>query len=75
MTVPIQAYAIVRVDEFQETDVSLQNKITVKKVVWNEGLARHETDRLNKLNKDKGCIYFWQVTRVDAAMDRKTESE
>jgi hypothetical protein len=68
--VPKQAYAIVRVDAFQEADVSLRNRITVKKVVWNERLARNETDRLNELNKDKGCLYFWQATRIDQAIDR-----
>jgi len=70
MRAPTQAYAIIRIDEFQDTDVSLQNKVTVKKVVWNQGLACQETDRLNQLNKDKGCVYFWQATRVDPAMDR-----
>jgi hypothetical protein len=59
------AYAIVRVDEFLEDDVSPRNTITVKRVVWNQELARDEVERLNRLNADKGCHYFWQYTRVD----------
>lgn len=26
--------------------------------------AEAEVARLNRLNADKGCVYFWQATRV-----------
>jgi hypothetical protein len=57
-------YAIVRIDNFQDETVSLRNKITVSKVVLDEADARGEVERLNKLNGDKGCTYFWQATRL-----------
>jgi hypothetical protein len=60
-----QAFAIVRVDKFQESTVAPENKITVKKIVWDENIARSEVDRLNAINKEKNCSYFWQVTRVE----------
>jgi hypothetical protein len=59
------AYAIVRVDTFQGPDVAWENKITVKSIVSNAAAARAEVERLNQLNKDKGCIYFWQITRLE----------
>ena len=60
-----QAYAIVRLDDFQDATVAPENRITVKKIVWEEGTAQAEVERLNELNGDKGCRYFWQATRVD----------
>jgi hypothetical protein len=42
--------------------------ITVKEVVWTEEAVSREVERLNRLNSDKGAIYFWQLTRV--ARDR-----
>jgi hypothetical protein len=62
------AFAIVRVDVFQRLDVAvdqLPSRITVKKVVWDAETAREEVERLNLLNKDKDCIYFSQVTRIE----------
>ena len=60
-----QAYAIVRVDEFQGEDVATENRVTVKKVVWDEATARVEVERLNQINGDRDCRYFWQATRVE----------
>jgi hypothetical protein len=57
-------YAIVRVDEFQNSEVPLSHKITVTKIVGNEQVARSEVARLNSINARKGCSYFWQVTRL-----------
>ena len=58
-------YAIVRIDEFQSDDVSPEHKITVKRIVWSQEVAEAEVERLNSLNQEKGCRYFWQYTRVD----------
>jgi len=57
-------FAIVRVDEFQSADVPWNNRITVKEIVSTEQEARLEVERLNGLNKKKGGVYFWQVTRL-----------
>ncbi len=56
-------FAIVRVDEFQ-SNAPWNNRITVKEIVTTEEEARHEVERLNGLNQEKGCVYFWQVTRL-----------
>jgi hypothetical protein len=59
-----QAYAIVRIDLFQSDEAEWRNKVTVKEIVWSQEVAEAETRRLNELNEDKGCLYFWQTTRV-----------
>ena len=58
-------FAIVRVDTYDELEVPLENAVIVKKVVWTQYDAEAEVERLNRLNKDKGCVYFWQVTRLE----------
>ena len=57
-------FAVVRVDEYQPADVPWTNRIIVKEIVMSEQEARLEVERLNELNKGKGCVYFWQVTRL-----------
>ena len=39
--------------------------IHVKKVVRSEEVASREVDRLNRINGDKGAIYFWRSARLD----------
>lgn len=56
------AYAIVRVDDDAPND---EARITITRVVWEEGFAESEVRRLSEINADKGCRYFWQYTRVD----------
>jgi hypothetical protein len=60
-------YAIVREDRYiggwyREPPT---NRIKIKRVVWDEGLAQREVERLNLLNGDDECEYFYQMTRVD----------
>jgi hypothetical protein len=59
-------YGIIRVDQFRGLvePEKLPLTITVKKIVREYETAKAEVERLNKLNSDKGCIYFWQVTRL-----------
>jgi hypothetical protein len=59
------AYAIVREDDYASEAPTLEHHITVKCVVWTLERAKAEVDRLNALNAEKGCRYFWQYTRVD----------
>jgi hypothetical protein len=56
------AYAVVRVDLATKDD---EARFTVRKIVWTEELAETEVRRLQELNADKDCRYFWQYTRVD----------
>jgi len=37
--------------------------VTVKEIVTTKESAEAEVERLNKLNGEKGCRYFWQQTR------------
>jgi hypothetical protein len=59
------AFAIVRVDGNIDNREEPSNLIVVKKVVWSEEAAESEVARLNRLNADKGCVYFWTITRVE----------
>jgi hypothetical protein len=58
-------YAIIRLDEFLAGAAPDKNLVTVKKVVRSQEEAEREVHRLNKLNADKGCQYFYQITRLE----------
>jgi hypothetical protein len=54
------AYAVVQFDRsMQSPEIS----ITVKEIVSTQSIAEAEVKRLNELNADKDCTYFWQTTR------------
>ena len=59
------AFAILRIDFTEDRDFISPDHITVKKVVWSEKIAQQEVNRLNELNADKGCQYFYQLTRIE----------
>jgi hypothetical protein len=61
-------YAIVRVDTSAQSDVPLDVRITVKKIVTDPTVAEAEVKRLNDLNAGKGCTYFFQVTRLEKGL-------
>jgi hypothetical protein len=63
------AYAVVRVDIFQDETVAWSNRITVKSIEWTEQMAEQEVRRLNGLNAEKQCLYFWQVTRLASPVE------
>jgi len=58
------AFAVVRVDKDMPENSALENKIAIKEIVPTQEIAESEVKRLNQLNKDKRCIYFWQTTRI-----------
>jgi hypothetical protein len=60
-------FAIIGIDPDQDSE---QNRVTVKRVVWDEALAESEVQRLNELNADAESFYFWQYTRVDKLRSR-----
>lgn len=68
-------YAIVRVEldvlakDASDPD-SVANSVTVKKLLWNEAEAAAEVRRLNDLNRNKGCFYFSQITRLERRVVR-----
>jgi hypothetical protein len=64
MKVHKQVYALLRYDEFPESGTSIENRISVVRVVPDEATANAEVQRLNMLNRQKGCRYFWQATRL-----------
>ncbi len=63
-------FAVVRLD-YSFADLSLSGgatpqaavEVTVKEIVTTREAAEAEVERLNKLNGEKGCRYFWQQTR------------
>ena len=58
-------YAVIRVDEFKDVpNVPDEHRITVKEIVYDLEFAKAEVERLNHLNADKSCKYFWQTTRL-----------
>jgi hypothetical protein len=57
-------YAVLRVDQADALEISLEERISVTKVLWTEQDASLEVERLNNLNADKGCKYLWLVTRL-----------
>ena len=62
------AYVVLRLDQFQLRDGVPDDPrvyLTAKEVVWAEDEAKSEVDRLNRLNADKDCHYWWQGVRVE----------
>ena len=62
-----QGFAIVRVDVVEDVqrETDWNNRVTVKKIVWDVDAAEREVRRLTEINAGKGCVYFWQTTRVE----------
>jgi hypothetical protein len=59
------AWAIVRFDKFQFADASdIEVAIAVKEVVFSQELADAEVRRLNRVNAEKQCLYWWVPTRI-----------
>jgi len=56
-------YAIIRHDAGSHAPIDQQ--VTVKKVVSDPLYAAREVERLNELNSEKGCYYFYQITRFE----------
>lgn len=54
-------YAVVRYDLGTGEP---EHRVTVKEILWTRELAEAEVERLNSLNAEKGCRYFWQATRL-----------
>lgn len=63
-------YAIIRIDSFHEPQVSLEDKIRIKMLVWTQEAAENEVKRLNELNAARGAFYFWRRARL-ARRDKK----
>lgn len=55
------AFAVVRLDPEPGDE---ESRITVKEIFWTLEHAEREVARLNELNAEKGCRYFWTPTRV-----------
>ena len=54
------AIAIIRIDYYEEgTDVTVRGVY-----IDNEETVAKEVQRLNRLNKDKGCYYYLTPTRI-----------
>jgi hypothetical protein len=58
-------FAIVRVDDFQKPEVSVDKRIAITKIVFDQESAEQEVKRLNDLSAGKRVHYFSQVTRLE----------
>jgi hypothetical protein len=56
-------YAILRHDAFHNEGTAVQGRVTVKGIVSDLEFAKREVDRLNHLNEEKGCYYWWTPAR------------
>ena len=66
--------AIMRLDLFQLPDgkpntEQIKTALTVRNVVPDADTADQEVVRLNRLNADKDCVYYWVGTRLDGSPD------
>ena len=57
-------FVILRFDSFYGEHIDIEDKITIKMVVWEQDIAEREVDRLNRLNSSKEVIYFWKRSRL-----------
>ena len=74
----IQAFVVLRIDKgatIDDSGVSFERDgksfpaagpsgVTVKEVLMSAEEAQNEVVRLNALNGDKDCIYYWQTTHL-----------
>jgi hypothetical protein len=56
-------YPIVRID-LPIDDRNLTNRVTVVKVLTSQQGAEIEASRLNQINADKSCTYFYCTSRL-----------
>jgi hypothetical protein len=54
----VHVFVVIRVDEFEGDE-----RITIKEVVTTREVAEREVDRLNQINGEKDCWYFWEQSR------------
>jgi hypothetical protein len=53
----LPAFAIVRIDRYIDGD---EERVTIKRVVWSQGVAEAEVARLNELvESGDETFYFW----------------
>ena len=69
----LPVYAIIRLDvrlhdlsafEGHSNMPETATTVTIKKIVASIDVAEREVERLNELNGDEGCRYYWQHTRL-----------
>lgn len=62
MPYKIDVYAVIRLDP---DPIEPEDGFTIVKIVEDEDLAATETARLNDVNREKGCRYFYQLARLE----------
>ena len=66
-------YAILRLDPESPTR-SLEERITVTKIVLDHEEAQQEVERLSRLNGEHGCTYFCRSTRLHGRLSIESSS-
>jgi len=72
-----QGYAVIRVDNYgneslvdeyvsgsETLPAAGPGNVSVKEIVFDVREAQNEVIRLNNMNQDKNCRYYWQSTHV-----------
>lgn len=58
-------FVVIRFEtEPAHSDQAIEQRITATCAFWSKEEAEAEVDRLNRINQDKGCVYFWEVARL-----------
>ena len=57
-------FVVIRLDTFLLGKGEIERAVTVKEVVMTQEEAEAEVRRLSSINNDKGCNYFWRITRL-----------
>ena len=60
----VPVYAVLRHDLFLDEFGGPEETVRVKEIVYDQGTAEREVERLNALRSDDGCVYWWQATRL-----------
>ena len=58
-------FVIIRVDTFQDIGADPETAVTATRAFPTKEAAEAEVQRLDRLNEDKGCVYFWLVARLE----------
>jgi hypothetical protein len=59
-----EVFAVLRYDAFHKPETPPEIRVTVKEVVRSRELAEAEVGRLNAVNNDNDCRYWWQQTQL-----------
>ena len=68
-------FVVIRLDELDTAPSldELQHAVTTPRAFFSKEEAELEVQRLNALNEDKACRYFWRVVRIERRIGQPTD--